>query len=100
MWNKIRNIFIWIVILPIRLYQWTISPIMPASCRHVPSCSQYTIEALKIHGIFIGTFLAIKRILRCHPWGTHGYDPVPPKPYKIFKFKKKPIKDNNILKDN
>jgi putative membrane protein insertion efficiency factor len=88
MWSKIRKILIWIVVLPIRLYQWTISPLLPVSCRHVPTCSQYAIEALKIHGLFTGTYLAIRRILRCHPWGTQGYDPVPPRPYKIFKFKK------------
>jgi len=93
MWNKIKKVLIWILVLPVRLYQWTISPLLPVSCRHVPTCSQYTIEALKIHGIFTGTCLAIRRILRCHPWGTYGYDPVPPKPYKIFKFKKKKITD-------
>lgn len=88
MWQKARKILIQIVIFPVRVYQWTISPLLPASCRHVPSCSQYTIEALKIHGIFVGTYLAVRRIIRCHPWGTSGFDPVPPKPYKIFKFKK------------
>jgi len=98
MWNKIKKILIWIVVLPVRLYQWTISPLLPVSCRHIPTCSQYTIEALKVHGIFTGTYLAIRRILRCHPWGTYGYDPVPPKPYKIFKFKKKKNKDNDKSK--
>jgi len=66
------------MIIPIRIYQYTISPIFPASCRHVPTCSQYAIEALKAHGILKGSYLAIHRILRCHPWGTKGYDPVPP----------------------
>jgi len=98
MWKKIKKILIWIVVLPVRLYQWTISPLLPVSCRHVPTCSQYTIEALKIHGIFTGTYLAIRRIIRCHPLGTYGYDPVPPKPYKIFKFKKKKTKDHHKLK--
>jgi putative membrane protein insertion efficiency factor len=87
-WNIIRNSFIWIAILPVRIYQYTISPLLPTSCRHVPTCSQYTIEALRVHGLFRGTYLAVHRILRCHPWGTHGYDPVPPKPYRIFKFRK------------
>lgn len=54
-----------------------------ASCRHIPSCSEYAVEALKIHGPLKGICLATKRILKCHPWGTHGYDPVPPK--KIMK---------------
>ncbi len=78
----IRKTLIWIAIIPIRIYQYIISPILPTSCRHVPTCSQYAIEALKVHGILRGTYLAVHRILRCHPWGTHGYDPVPPKPKK------------------
>lgn len=84
----LRDVFIWIAIIPIRIYQYTISPLLPTSCRHVPTCSQYAIEALRRHGMIRGTYLAAHRILRCHPWGTHGYDPVPPKPYRIFKFKK------------
>jgi len=92
MWNKIRNILIEVFIFPIRLYQWTISPLLQPSCRHVPSCSQYAIEAVKIHGVFTGSYLAFRRIIRCHPWGTSGYDPVPPKPYKILKFRKQSFK--------
>lgn len=84
----LRDAVIWIFIIPVRLYQYLISPLLPTSCRHIPTCSQYTIEALKTHGILRGSYLSINRILRCHPWGTHGYDPVPPKPYRIFKFKK------------
>ena len=87
----IRNVLIWIAIIPIRIYQYIISPLLPTSCRHVPSCSQYAIEALKVHGIFRGTYLAANRILRCHPWGSHGYDPVPPKPYRIIKTRKMKI---------
>ena len=68
-----------LLILPIRLYQWTISPLLGTHCRHEPSCSQYAIEAIEEWGIIKGTFLGIKRISRCHPWGTHGYDPVPRK---------------------
>jgi len=52
---------------------------LPNSCRHYPTCSEYVVEALKVHGIFQGGLLGIWRILRCNPWGTHGYDPVPPK---------------------
>ena len=69
----IRRIFI----LPIRFYQLCISPMLPASCRFVPTYSQYAIEAIMKHGIFRGSYLAIRRILRCHPWGGSGYDPVP-----------------------
>ena len=65
------------LILPIRFYQKFISPLTPPSCRFTPTCSQYAIEALRKHGPFKGTYLAVRRILRCHPWGGSGYDPVP-----------------------
>jgi putative membrane protein insertion efficiency factor len=64
-------------IIIIRIYQYTISPYFPASCRYSPSCSAYGIEALKKHGPFKGGWLAIKRIASCNPWGGSGYDPVP-----------------------
>lgn len=63
--------------LPIRLYRLCISPLFPPCCRFVPSCSQYALEALRRHGALKGSYLAIRRILRCHPWGGSGYDPVP-----------------------
>ena len=75
----LKKILSFIFILPIRFYQYTISPLLPQSCRHVPTCSSYTIEAIKIHGVFKGLWMGIKRLSKCHPWGTHGYDPVPPK---------------------
>jgi uncharacterized protein len=61
-----------------------ISPLLPKTCRYYPTCSQYAIEALKIHGPVIGLLLGTKRIFSCHPWGGHGFDPVPPKntPFK------------------
>jgi uncharacterized protein len=68
-----------IFIFPIRVYQWTISPLLGANCRHVPSCSHYTVEAIQEWGVLKGIWLGMKRIARCHPWGTHGYDPVPKK---------------------
>ncbi len=61
----------------VKIYQWVISPILPQSCRYTPSCSTYTIEALKKHGPFKGGYYSIKRILSCNPWGGHGHDPVP-----------------------
>lgn len=61
----------------IRFYQIVISPFSQCSCRFTPTCSSYAIEALKTHGLFRGGYLSLKRILRCHPWGKHGYDPVP-----------------------
>lgn len=66
-----------LLILPIRFYQKFISPMFPSSCRYYPTCSSYAIEALRKHGIFKGSYLAIKRILSCHPWGGSGHDPVP-----------------------
>jgi uncharacterized protein len=61
----------------IRIYQNTLSLILPSSCRFSPSCSQYGVEALKKHGALKGGWLTLKRISRCHPWGGSGYDPVP-----------------------
>lgn len=66
-----------ILILPIRFYQLAISPLLPPACRFTPTCSQYAIEAIQRHGPLRGLWLAIRRILRCHPWGGSGYDPVP-----------------------
>jgi putative membrane protein insertion efficiency factor len=66
-------------ILPIRFYQVAISPYLGSNCRHTPSCSQYAIEAIREWGVVKGIWLGTKRIARCHPWGTHGYDPVPQK---------------------
>jgi len=66
-------------VLPIRFYQVSISPLIGAHCRHTPSCSHYAIEAINEWGVIKGTWLGLKRIGRCHPWGTSGYDPVPKK---------------------
>jgi putative membrane protein insertion efficiency factor len=65
------------ILLLIRFYQQALSPYLPASCRYVPTCSAYAYEAVQKHGVFRGLFLAIKRILRCHPFHPGGYDPVP-----------------------
>jgi putative membrane protein insertion efficiency factor len=87
----IRWLFIALLSVPIKIYQWIISPALPKSCRYVPSCSEYALESLKIHGPIKGLIMGTKRILSCHPWGGQGYDPVPPKGtplYKIFKPRK------------
>lgn len=63
----------------VRIYQTVISPLLPSACRFEPTCSQYMVEALQIHGLFRGGWLGFKRIMRCQPWGKSGYDPVPPK---------------------
>jgi len=79
MYKYIKKILIFPFIILIKLYKYVISPITPASCRHTPTCSNYSIEALQKHGLFRGGWLAIKRFSKCHPWGTHGFDPVPEK---------------------
>jgi len=68
-----------IVILPIRFYQLAISPLLGQNCRFEPSCSNYAVQAIDEWGVIKGLWLALKRILKCHPWGGHGYDPVPGK---------------------
>lgn len=67
------------LVILIKFYQYAISPWLGKNCRYEPTCSHYTLEALKTHGLFRGSFLGIKRILSCHPWGGSGYDPVPKK---------------------
>lgn len=69
----IRNIFI----LPIRFYQYGISPFLPKACRYTPTCSQYMVEAIQKYGAWKGIGLGLKRIGRCHPYGGSGHDPVP-----------------------
>ncbi|MCL1861553.1 MAG: membrane protein insertion efficiency factor YidD [Proteobacteria bacterium] len=66
--------------LLIRGYQLGISPLLGSRCRFYPSCSEYALEALAVHGLFKGCWLAITRVLRCHPWHPGGLDPVPPRP--------------------
>jgi len=73
----IKLLFSWLFLGIIRLYQLLLSPILGASCRFTPTCSQYGIEAIKKHGPFYGGWLTLKRIASCHPWGKHGHDPVP-----------------------
>ncbi len=67
----------YLALAPIRLYQIFISPALPSTCRFVPSCSQYTVEAITHFGLLKGGWLAVRRILRCHPFNPGGYDPVP-----------------------
>ncbi|MGB2224776.1 MAG: membrane protein insertion efficiency factor YidD [Polaribacter sp.] len=74
-----KKILTYPFILLIRFYQTVISPLTPPTCRYSPTCSQYSLEALKKHGLFYGGWLAIKRIISCNPWGGSGYDPVPDK---------------------
>jgi uncharacterized protein len=62
---------------PVRAYRWTLKPLMGVECRHLPTCSQYALEAIDANGAWRGSWLALSRICRCHPWGTHGWDPAP-----------------------
>ncbi|MBT8235094.1 MAG: membrane protein insertion efficiency factor YidD [Bacteroidia bacterium] len=73
----LKKILIAPFVFLVRAYQLLISSWTPSSCRYSPTCSHYTLEALKKHGLFKGGWLSIKRIASCHPWGGQGYDPVP-----------------------
>lgn len=69
----------------IRFYQIAISPMLGPRCRYIPTCSQYALEAIQIHGGLRGSWLAARRVCRCHPWGGYGYDPVP-RPHRFISF--------------
>nr|WP_207915895.1 membrane protein insertion efficiency factor YidD [Natronoflexus pectinivorans] len=73
----LKQLLVFLLILPVKIYQYGISPMIGPRCRYTPTCSHYTVEALKKHGPFKGLWLAVKRILSCNPWGGSGYDPVP-----------------------
>ncbi|NMA54715.1 MAG: membrane protein insertion efficiency factor YidD [Firmicutes bacterium] len=66
-----------VLLSAICFYRRYLSPLLPPHCRYIPSCSAYTYEAIARYGCLRGGQLALKRLLRCHPWGSHGYDPVP-----------------------
>ena len=73
----LRKVFSFLLLVPIYFYRVCISPLTPPSCRFTPTCSAYAVEAIKKHGPVKGLYLAVRRILRCHPWGGSGYDAVP-----------------------
>ena len=75
----LNKIVIFPLVLLIRAYQLIISPVLGSNCRFMPTCSEYALDCLKEYGLIKGTFLSIKRIGKCHPWGSHGYDPIPNK---------------------
>ncbi len=77
--RKLKKIVEFVVLLPVYFYKGAISPLLPPSCRYTPTCSTYSIEAVKKHGVVKGIYLSTKRILSCNPWGGSGYDPVPEK---------------------
>jgi len=78
----IHKLLKWILILPIKLYQYLLSPLLGQNCRYTPTCSHYSVEAIEEWGIFKGIWMAIKRIVSCNPWGGSGHDPVPENPKK------------------
>jgi len=69
-----------VLIVPVIGYRRFISPLLPPVCRFAPSCSEYALEALRVHGAVRGLWLAVRRLARCHPFNPGGYDPVPPRP--------------------
>ena len=77
LWHYITRCLAWMLLMPIRFYQIAISPLLGPSCRFTPTCSEYARQAIVKHGPFKGLWLAVRRILRCNPWGGSGYDPVP-----------------------
>jgi hypothetical protein len=66
-----------LLLFPVRLYRYCISPFLPARCIHTPTCSEYMQEAVEVHGAWRGILLGLRRLLRCHPFARGGYDPVP-----------------------
>ena len=72
-----NRIIIFPLTLIIKIYQYFVSPLFGQSCRYLPTCSEYALESLKLHGLIKGSFLAIKRISKCHPFSNQGVDPVP-----------------------
>ena len=79
----ISSLLSFLLSVPVFIYSYSISPFLRPSCRHIPSCSQFMLDALKLHGPFYGLIMGTGRILRCRPGGTHGYDPVP-----LFRFRR------------
>jgi len=78
----LNNVIIFPLLIIIKAYQIILSPILGNNCRFLPTCSEYSIESLKAYGLIKGIFLTVKRIGKCHPWGSHGYDPLPSKSIK------------------
>ncbi len=69
----------WVLLLPVHAYRWVLAPLLPPSCRFYPSCSEYAVEALTVHGAFRGSWLTLRRLVKCAPWHPGGLDPVPPR---------------------
>jgi putative membrane protein insertion efficiency factor len=85
----LKKILAFPFLLVVYIYKYVISPLTPASCRHYPTCSSYSVQALKMHGPLRGSWMSVKRIASCHPWGSGGIDPVPHIIVKKVKIKEK-----------
>lgn len=89
-----------LVSAPVHAYRLLVSPLLGPACRFAPSCSAYALEAIKVHGPFRGWLLALRRLLRCHPWGGSGYDPVPPlaacDPHRLLTLPSRGLTDGNL----
>ena len=72
-----NKILIYPLIFIIKIYQFIFSPLIGKNCRYIPTCSEYAVESLKLHGLLRGLFFSIKRIFKCHPFCGHGFDPIP-----------------------
>lgn len=75
----IRALVVQLLLMPLRFYKWAVSPLLPPMCRFHPSCSVYAMGAIAVHGPFKGSWLAARRVTRCHPFNRGGFDPVPPR---------------------
>lgn len=75
--SLIKTVLSYFLLIPIYFYRLVISPLKPPTCRYTPTCSVYALEAIRKYGPFKGFWLGFKRVLRCHPWGSSGHDPVP-----------------------
>jgi putative membrane protein insertion efficiency factor len=73
----LRRSLIWLLCVPVWLYRYLVSPVLGPRCRFLPTCSEYALDALAHHGPLGGSWLTLRRVVRCHPWGGSGYDPVP-----------------------
>lgn len=92
------NFFKLILLSIVKVYRYLVSPLVPARCRFYPTCSQYAVEALTLHGGFRGGWLVVKRVCRCHPWGGSGIDFVPLPLYRYhYQFIQRPIRDRGVL---
>jgi putative membrane protein insertion efficiency factor len=86
-----------VLVVLVLVYRRVLSPLKPPTCRYVPTCSQYAIAALERHGVARGGWLATKRICRCHPWGGHGWDPVPGTAQAATSESERPIAQDTVV---